>query len=70
MDNYMLEKCLYGFGQEAREKIVDNLQEKLGYMIMEDTIYFAEGEVKEVLEAVDAMNDIIDRLHENSEISY
>jgi len=69
MNNDILAKCLFAFGQEAREKIIDNLAERFGYMVMEDVILLAKTKVREkdILDAVIEMNNIIDRLHDSAE---
>lgn len=67
--NYdVLVQCVYGFRQDPREKIMDNLSDSYGMMervvFMEflQDLGWRKTEEKDILKAVLRMNEIIDRL--------
>ena len=50
-------KCLYGFGQETRKRITDNLPEEVCYIVMAESAYLAETGVTET-EILETMTEI------------
>ena len=62
--NDVLIRCVYGFSQEARERIINYLGKAHGKLIIKDTVRLAETELKEmdVLDAVVKMDYIVEKM--------
>lgn len=67
-DNFVLTICLYGFQEETREKIMDNVTERLRFMLQEDVAYLENIEETDVLKEVLHLTAIINRLRKSGEI--
>lgn len=67
-DNFVLTICLYGFQEKTREKIMNNITERLRFMLQEDIACLENIEETDVLKEVLHLTGIINRLRDSGEI--